>query len=55
MEQLSLDSLLAPPGRPIVTFDAATIDAVVSLMADAMIALFRAEGGSADAEPDAEA
>ncbi len=53
MEQLSLDSLLAPPGRPTVAFNAATIDAVVPMMADAMIAVFHAGGGSADDEPDA--
>ncbi len=53
MEQLSLDRLLAPPGRPTVAFDAATIDTVVSLMTDAMIAVFHAGGGSADDEPHA--
>jgi hypothetical protein len=53
MEQLSLDSRLAPPGRPTVAFDTATIDAVVPMMADAMIAVFHAGGGSADDEPDA--
>jgi len=53
MEQLSLDSRLAPPGRPTVAFDAATIDAVVPIMTDATIAVFHAGGGSADDEPDA--
>ncbi len=51
MEQLSLDSLLAPPGRPTVAFDAATIDAVVPMMADAMIAVFHAGGVDADDAP----
>ncbi len=53
MEQLHLESLLAPPGRPTVAFDAATIDAVVILMAGAITAVFHAGGGSADDEPDA--
>ncbi len=53
MEQLRLESLLAPPGRPTVALDAATIDAVVTLMAEAITAVFHAGGGSADDEPDA--
>ena len=44
MEQLRLESLLAPPRRPTVVFDEPTIEAVVSLMADAIAAVFRAGG-----------
>jgi hypothetical protein len=54
MTQLSLESLLVPPSGPTVAFDAATIDAVVPLMADAMTAVFHAGGGSANDEPDAD-
>jgi len=53
MEQLRLDSLLTPPGRPTVAFDGPTLDTVVPMLADALIAVFHAGGGSADDEPDA--
>jgi|APDOM4702015191_1054821.scaffolds.fasta_scaffold538998_1 hypothetical protein len=53
MEQLSLRSLLIPPSGPTVAFDAATIDAVVSLMAEAMVAVFHAGGVDADDAPRA--
>jgi len=52
MEQLSLDSLLAPPQRRIVVLDATTVEAVVTCMADAIATVFAA-GGVADDEPDA--
>ncbi|HSB70192.1 MAG TPA: hypothetical protein VLT62_12740 [Candidatus Methylomirabilis sp.] len=48
MEQLSLDSLLAPPGRPAVVLDAPTLEQVVTLMAEAILAVFRAGGINAD-------
>lgn len=48
MTQLSLDSLLAPPQRPTVAFDEATIDAVVTRMAEAITAVFHAGGADAD-------
>ena len=48
MEQLSLGSLLIPPSGPTVAFDEPTIDAVVTLMADAIAAVFHAGGVRAD-------
>jgi hypothetical protein len=48
MEQLSLGSLLIPPSGPTVAFDEATIDEVVSLMAEAIVAVFHAGGVDAD-------
>jgi hypothetical protein len=51
MTQLSLDSLLAPPQRPTVALDEATIEKVVALMAAAIAAVFHAGGGSADDTP----
>lgn len=48
MTQLSLDSLLAPPRRPTVALDEATIEEVVTLMAAAITAVFHAGGVSAD-------
>lgn len=54
MEQLSLGSLLIPPSGPTVAFDEATIDEVVSLMAEAMVAVFHAGGVDADDAPRAE-
>lgn len=48
MTQLSLDSLLAPPQRPTVAFDEATIEQVVPLMAAAITAVFHAGGADAD-------
>lgn len=48
MTQLSLESLLAPPRRPTVAFDETTIEAVVSLMAEAIAAVFHAGGVCAD-------
>ena len=54
MEQLSLGSLLIPPGGPTVAFDEATIDEVVSLMCEAIVAVFHAGGGDADDAPRAE-
>ncbi len=54
MPQLSLDSLLAPPRRPTVALDEPTIEEVVTLMADAIAAVFHAGGGGAHDEPCAE-
>jgi len=54
MTQLSLDSLLAPPQRPTVALDEPTIEEVVTLMADAIAAVFHAGGGGAHDEPCAE-
>ena len=54
MEQLRLDSLLAPPQRPIVVLDATTVEAVVTFMADAIAAVFAAGGADANDEPCAE-
>ncbi len=51
MEQLSLGSLLIPPSGPTVAFDEATIDEVVSLMAEAILAVFHAGGIDADDAP----
>jgi len=48
MEQLSLGSLLVPPSGPTVAFDAATIDEVVTLMAEAIRAVCCAGGVDAD-------
>lgn len=48
MTQLSLDSLLAPPRRPTVALDEPTIDTVVTLMAEAIAAVFHAGGVGAD-------
>lgn len=48
MTQLSLDSLLAPPQRPTVAFDEATIEQVVTLMAEAITAVFHAGGADSD-------
>jgi hypothetical protein len=54
MEQLRLDSLLAPPQRPIVVLDATTVEAVVTFMADAIATVFAAGGADANDEPCAE-
>ena len=51
MTQLSLDSLLAPPRRPTVALDEPTIEKVVTLMAEAIAAVFHAGGGGAYDEP----
>jgi len=48
MEQLSLGSLLVPPSGPPVAFEEPTLDAVVTLMADAIAAVFHAGGVRAD-------
>jgi hypothetical protein len=48
MEQLRLESLLAPPRRPTVAFDEPTIEEVVTLMAEAITAVFHAGGVGAD-------
>lgn len=48
MTQLSLDNLLAPPRRPTVVLDEPTIEAVVTLMAEAITAVFHAGGVGAD-------
>lgn len=54
MEQLRLESLLAPPRRPTVAFDETTIEAVVTLMAEAIAAVFQEGGVDADDAPCAE-
>jgi hypothetical protein len=54
MEQLSLGSLLVPPSGPTVAFDATTIEAVVTLMAEAIAAVFHAGGAGTDDAPCAE-
>jgi len=54
MEQLRLDSLLAPPQRRTVVLDATTIEMVVTVMADVIAAVFAAGGVDADDEPCAE-
>lgn len=51
MEQLRLDSLLAPPQRPTVVLDATTSEAVVTFMADAIAAVFAAGGADANDAP----
>jgi hypothetical protein len=51
MEQLSLGSLLIPPSGPTVAFDETTIEAVVTLMAEAIVAVFQAGGVDADDAP----
>lgn len=48
MEQLSLGSRLIPPSGPTVVFDETTIDEVVSLMAEAIAAVFQAGEVGAD-------
>ena len=53
MEQLSLGSLLIPPSGPTVAFDETTIEAVVPLMAEAIVAVFQAGGVDADDAPRA--
>jgi hypothetical protein len=54
MEQLSLGSLLVPPSGPTVAFDETTIDEVVTLMAEAIAAVFHEGGIDADDAPCAE-
>lgn len=51
MEQLSLGSLLVPPSGPTVAFDETTIEAVVTLMAEAIAAVFQEGGVGADDAP----
>jgi len=49
MEQLTLEGILSPPARPVVAFEPQTIAQIVSLMAEAMVAVFeQAEGASHD-------
>jgi hypothetical protein len=54
VEQLSLGSLLIPPSGPTVAFDEAMTDEVVSLRAEAIVAVFHAGGVDADDAPRAE-
>jgi hypothetical protein len=54
MTQLSLDSLLVPPMRPTVALDETTIEEAVTLMAEAIAAVFHAGGVGAHDEPCAE-
>ncbi len=51
MEQLSLGSLLVPPSGPTVAFDETTIEEVVTLMAEAIAAVFHEGGVGTDDAP----
>lgn len=54
MEQLSLKGLLEPTVRPTVALDESAIQEVVSLMAEAIIAVLQEGGVRADDEPCSE-